>query len=276
MKVHHLNLGSMHLTGGPLVRNRARTSDPPLLVCHALLLETGDGLVLVDTGFGVLDLAEPERRIGRLLLALTRPDLDPSRTAAARVEALGFAREDVRHVVVTHLDVDHAGGLPDFPAAKVHVMEGERDAAVSRRAFMHRLRYRPHQWAHGPAWECYDVPRGERWKGFESVRPLRGLPPEVLLVPLAGHSPGHAAVAVDRGAEGVLLHCGDAYFHRDQLHPTRPRCPPALAAFQRLVAEDREALASNQARLRDLANDPAAGVRVFSAHDPEELAAFEP
>jgi glyoxylase-like metal-dependent hydrolase (beta-lactamase superfamily II) len=51
--------------------------------------------------------------------------------------------------------------------------------------------------------------------GFEAVRDLDGLPPEILLVPLAGHTWGHSAVAIDTG-DGWLLHAGDAYFFRGE------------------------------------------------------------
>jgi glyoxylase-like metal-dependent hydrolase (beta-lactamase superfamily II) len=32
-----------------------------------------------------------------------------------QIERLGFRREDVRHIVITHFDFDHIGGLVDFP-----------------------------------------------------------------------------------------------------------------------------------------------------------------
>ena len=48
MKVHHLNCGTMHPPRGPVC------------VCHVLLVETDNGLVLVDAGFGVDDCADPE------------------------------------------------------------------------------------------------------------------------------------------------------------------------------------------------------------------------
>ncbi len=48
MKVHHLNCGTMHPAKGPEC------------VCHVLLLETDNGLVLVDSGFGVDDCADPQ------------------------------------------------------------------------------------------------------------------------------------------------------------------------------------------------------------------------
>jgi hypothetical protein len=37
------------------------------------------------------------------------------------------------------------------------------------------------------------------------------------------------------------------------------------------MAVDDEARRDNRARLRTLANDPRAGVRVFCAHDPRDL-----
>ena len=112
MRIHHLNVGTLcprgarwvNGTGGPFQRAR--------LVCHALLLETEDGLVLVETGLGTRDIADPAR-LGKSWVRLVTPKLDPSETAIARVRALGFAPSDVRHIVLTHLDLDHAGGLED-------------------------------------------------------------------------------------------------------------------------------------------------------------------
>jgi glyoxylase-like metal-dependent hydrolase (beta-lactamase superfamily II) len=42
-------------------------------------------------------------------------------TTVRQVEKLGFRTKDVTHVVLTHCDPDHAGGLADFPHADVHV-----------------------------------------------------------------------------------------------------------------------------------------------------------
>jgi dihydrofolate reductase len=40
----------------------------------------------------------------------------------------------------------------------------------------------------------YQPGDGEPWFGFERVRPLDGLPPEIALIPLIGHTFGHAGV----------------------------------------------------------------------------------
>src|SRR3712207_8497318 len=48
-------------------------------------------------------------------------------------------------------------------------------------------------------------PAGEGWFGFDAVRQLQGLPPEILLVPLPGHTHGHAGVAVRHDSRWMLL-----------------------------------------------------------------------
>ncbi|WP_274918587.1 hypothetical protein [Streptomyces sp. WZ-12] len=95
---------------------------------------------------------------------------------------------------------------------------------------------------------------GEPWYGFDAVRELDGLPPGILLVPLAGHTRGHAGVAVDTG-RGWLLHAGDAYFHPGELDPVRPHCPPALALFESKVQTEKQARLHNQQRSRELAHE---------------------
>lgn len=241
------------------------------LVCHCLLVETdAQGLVLVDTGFGTGDLADPAR-LGAMR-HLLRWNQDPDGTAVARVRALGHRPEDVRHIVLTHLDLDHAGGLADFPHAKVHLLAAEHEAALRPATAAERSRYRSVQWAHGPDWATY-APAGEPWKGFPAVRQLDGLPPEILMIPLTGHTRGHAGIAVAQGGprDGWSLHAGDAYFFHGRMAP-EPWAPSGIAAFERLAAIDRRAMESNRERLRELrARDE--DVRIFCAHDPIELAA---
>jgi glyoxylase-like metal-dependent hydrolase (beta-lactamase superfamily II) len=195
---------------------------------------------------------------------MARPRLDLEQTALAHVERLGFDRRDVRDIVVTHLDLDHAGGLSDFPDATVHVYEPEHHAATVGPTLAERRRYRALQLSHGPKWQRYTL-EGDTWRGLRAVRALSD---DVLLVPTVGHSRGHVAVAV-RDGDGYLLHAGDAYFHHEEMSAP-PRCPSGLRAFQSLVAFDDRLRVENQGVLRELARDHA-DVRVFSAHSEHEL-----
>lgn len=244
--------------GGPLAEAR--------IVAHCLLIEAGGDLVLVDTGLGTEDVADP-KRLGQPFRALIRPQCDAAETAVRRVAELGLDPKDVRHVIATHLDVDHAGGLGDFPDAEVHVFAPELAAALNP-PLRDRARYIKAQWAHGPRWAEYSVD-GDSWFGFESVRILEDLDAEIAIVPLPGHSAGHSGVAIDTGS-GWLLHCGDAYFHRGEV-ATPHHCPPALRLFQTVVQHDGQARHRNQERLRELARHHGEEVTLVSSHDPEEL-----
>jgi glyoxylase-like metal-dependent hydrolase (beta-lactamase superfamily II) len=268
MRIHHLSCGSLCPHGGSLIGGEGGPLTRASIVCHCLLIESSDGLVLVDTGFGSADARNPAQ-LGQAFRLSLSPRPRHEETALAQVEALGFSPADVRHIVATHLDPDHAGGLPDFPAAEVHVLAPELAAALHP-SLRERARYRRAHIAHGPRWVEHDTGAGgERWFGFESIRILPGLDVEVALIPLAGHSRGHTGIAVNKG-DGWLLHCGDAYFRQAQIE-TPPSCPPLLTAFQRLLASDHGARVANTERLRELAASHGDEVTLFSSHDPHEL-----
>lgn len=269
MRVHHLNCGTLRPAGGRLVSGEGGVLRRARALMHCLLIETSRELVLVETGLGARDLADPVGRLGRPFLALAGPRLDPDEAAVRQVARLGHAPEDVRDIVLTHLDLDHAGGLPDFPPARVHVSGAERAGALALATRTDRRRYRAHLWAHGPTW-APEPPPSETWFGITGARRVVGPDAEILLVPLPGHSHGHCGVAV-RTASGWLLHAGDAYFHRREMDPERPRCPLGWRLFQRAIQVDADARLASQAALRRLVREHATEVRIFCAHDPVEF-----
>lgn len=269
--MHHLDCGPLRPIGGALMDGIS----PGLighLPCHCLAIETdAHGLVLVDTGLGVRDIARPTQRLPWPNAAGLRPLLDPARTMLRQLKALGHSPRDVTHIVMTHLDFDHAGGLIDFPKARVHLLEREAAAATARRGLQGRIRYRPAQWGDTRRWHAYAA--GERWFGFEAVSGLVGLPPEILFVPLPGHTPGHAGVAID-GPRGWVLHAGDSYFNRAEMYARPPVAPAGAAAYEWLLAWDVAIARRNRARLRQLVRGTDGPAAVFCTHDPVELAAM--
>jgi glyoxylase-like metal-dependent hydrolase (beta-lactamase superfamily II) len=265
MRVHHLNCGSMCPFGRRLINGEGPLLERGRMVAHVLLVEGNHGLTLVDTGFGTQDVRERSKRLGAAFLAMTGARLREEETALRQVERLGFKASDVRHIAVTHLDVDHAGGLADFPDAEVHVFRAEHEAAMRPSWGLERERYRKAQWAHGPRWKVHDVD-GDRFLGFPAVKAIGD---EVLLVPMVGHTRGHVVVAVKDGP-GHLLHCGDAYFAGTEMDE-RPSCPAGLSVFQKVIAWDDKLRQQNQARLRELIRSRPAEITAFSAHCPTEF-----
>jgi glyoxylase-like metal-dependent hydrolase (beta-lactamase superfamily II) len=241
------------------------------LACHCLLLETTSGLVLVDTGLGTRDVQNPRERLSWFFLSLLSPDFRVEMTAVRQIEKLGYSAADVRHIVLTHLDFDHAGGLDDFPAATVHLLEPERAHAAAQQTWLDRQRFRPQQWSSAARWTTYPLNRGERWSGFEGAVPLTGLGGEVVLVPLFGHTLGHAGVAVNRG-DRWLLQAGDAYFDEREMRD-KPACTPGLRFYQWLMEKDRRARLANQARLREL-KSTRRDIEILCSHDLVEFSRY--
>ncbi len=253
--IHHLNCASFNPLGGPR------------MVAHVLLVERDEGLLLVDTGFGTADLASP-KRLGRPFLAVVRPALDPGEPAVAQLAGLGFSAEDVTDIALTHLDLDHVGGIGDFPHARIHVFDKELEAATHRK-LAERGRYQPKQWAHGPQWVRHHE-AGDPWFGFETVTALGD---DVLLVPLLGHTRGHCGVAVKRPKGGWLFHAGDTFFDAAQI-AAEPSCNGFLKGFQRFAAIDNKRRLANSERVRELTLGHPDEVTVFCAHDASQYDAL--
>ena len=71
----------------------------------------------IETGFGFEDARNP-RQLGVAFSAMMRPRPEISTTAVKQIEALGFTASDVRHIVATHLDLDHAAASRTSPTPK--------------------------------------------------------------------------------------------------------------------------------------------------------------
>jgi glyoxylase-like metal-dependent hydrolase (beta-lactamase superfamily II) len=252
MKIHHLNCGTLHPR---LIKAEA--------IVYCLLLESSEGLILVDTGFGTKDYSTPSPRMKIFCYLAGVPGVREE-TALHQVLELGFQVEDVKHIVLTHLHLDHAGGLRDFPNAYVHVFKPEYCAAMKPRGGM-ELAYDSSQWAHDPKWVFHEQIVGN-WYGFECVPVLASGGIEILFIPLPGHTRGHCGVVVGKAGEW-LFQCGDAaspfhsasdLHHRDPSHHYLNFLPRRFARW---------VIGPHVPRLRSLIQNHGEEVRVISSHD---------
>lgn len=252
MKIHHLNCGSI---SDRLLRTRS--------IVYCLLVETNEGLVLVDSGMGRKDYSDPSFLMKVFIYLMGIPG-KMEETAFYQVQDLGYNLSDVRHIVLTHLHLDHAGGLPDFPEAQVHIHQTEYEGGRNPRTLLERG-YDPTHWSHGPNWVVHSGDMVD-WYGFNSLSIIEGLKPEIRLVPLPGHTRGHCGVAISTD-KGWLLQCGDA---ASPQHPATDihgldsskhgtKILPAWFAFR--------FLGPHAPRIRQLLQDYGDEVDAISGHD---------
>lgn len=247
-KIHHINCGWLHAPPNPKA------------CCHCLLLQDANGLALVDTGIGTGDVHDPVGRLGQTLIDRAGFQFNEADTAARQIEALGFKPSDVKHIVLSHGDPDHAGGLGDFPNATVHISPEERDAVEKG-----HWRYLPVHFAHGPKWNTR--PKSTRdWFGIEARILDLGFESEILQIPLFGHTMGQCGNAIQQGGKWVL-HVADAYYLRIELDTDDSPVAPLVKAR---AMDDAMRIAS-LAHLRRLHRDHADEIEMFGYHDTREL-----
>lgn len=149
---------------------------------------------------------------------LARFELLPHEEAAPQMAKAGFDPQRVRWVVLTHLHTDHVGGLAALRNAEVIVSRTEWEAAQGMGG---RIRgYLPQRWPPGlhPRVVDFDGPAvGPFPRSFDIASDG-----QLLLVPLPGHTRGHAALLVRDDTARSYLCAGDAAHHASELAQTAP------------------------------------------------------
>lgn len=268
MQIHHLNCGTMYAFGFPRDDNRGGFFKRGHGVIHCLLVDTGDGLALVDTGWGVRDCMAPSP-IVRQFASLVGCRRDLNETAIRQIESLGYDPAEVNHIFLTHLHLDHAGGLPDFPSATVHLLADELDASLHSRTLMERYAYRPEHRAHHPKWQL-DRCQGDQWFGLDCAPPVRIGKAEFVLLPFTGHTRGHCGIAV-RVNDRWLLHCGDVYGYYRQADPVQPYRHPSGRLIELLTTSGFKMPKRHWIRIRRLRQQHGDKIQTFCAHDAYEF-----
>jgi N-acyl homoserine lactone hydrolase len=220
MRVHVIETGRVQIKASQIVgrgHGLARRIAPLFdaewsewLPVNAYAIEHRDGVILVDTGVsaGVKHLP----RWHPYFRFCVRFNVEPEQEAGPQLKALGIGSPDVTRVVLTHLHIDHDGGLGHFPMSEVLVSPAELQCATSAAG---RLRgYLPQRWpkAFDPKPLILDdgpygpFPRSKRLTADGAI----------VAVATPGHTRDHLSVVVEEHDRPVFI-AGDTSYNEETM-----------------------------------------------------------
>jgi len=208
----------------------------------AYLIQTNDGTnVLVDTGFSSAAIAAAKEP------GYTGPLLGQAIPVTDALAQIGVRPEDVRYLVATHFDPDHAGGTDLFPNAEIVVQQAHYDAAKSGQHQRYQMT-RTH-------WDIDGL-------HYRFINGDTELLPGIELIESSGHAPGHQSLLVRLPETGPVLLAIDAITRNpgDMLPEERPDNPMDV---------DSAAARVSVRKLTDLADREGVTLIVYG-HDANE------
>ncbi|MCR4891013.1 MAG: MBL fold metallo-hydrolase [Lachnospiraceae bacterium] len=159
------------------------------------LIDTGDEVILVDTGFPA---GTPEESPDETSLGYTGKDICSYMEAFA---ALGYKPEQVTKILLTHKHSDHSGEIKSFPNAKVYVGKDEL-AAAELQGLTNLV---PVEYTDGA---YYNFPESQK------------IADGIFLIKAKGHTYGNSIVIVELDGLFYMLH-GDITYVDEALYENK-------------------------------------------------------
>jgi glyoxylase-like metal-dependent hydrolase (beta-lactamase superfamily II) len=170
------------------------------------------GPILIDTGLHPSVAVDPKQNLGRLgAKVFGGLRMEPSDAVPAQLRTRGIEPADVRLVVMTHLHIDHASAISEFPGATFVVSDAEWDAATDdSKPWLHG--YRRRQFDHAFDYRLLDfgAPEVDSYATFGRSLDLLG-DGSIRVVFTPGHTHGHMSVIL-RLSDREALVAGDAIY----------------------------------------------------------------
>jgi len=202
-----------------------------LPIC-AYLLDTAQGWILLDTGVDTERLRDPARLQRHFTdCGMMAPVVRESHDLARQFAEIGIGYSDVKHVIISHLHLDHTGHLRHFAHAPIHLQQAEHAHGFSAAA----------GWAYFK--DDYTDPKLD-WRlkdgDWEAC-------PGLTLLHTRGHTEGHQSAVVELSCAGTIVlpfDAGDLQENFDDEVPPGECCDEtaALASIRRLkqIARERQ------------------------------------
>ena len=185
---------------------------PVFLVRHPSV-----GLVLIDTGLHPSIGAKPRENFGRLAARFVLPPrLAAGQDVPAQLRARGLDAKQISVVVMTHLHLDHASAISEFPSSTFVLTAAEWTAATTeRRPLLHGYRPAHYDYVFDYRTVSYEGDWVSSYGSFGRTLDLFG-DGSIRLAATPGHSAGHQSVIL-RLRERDFVVAADAVYTINQL-----------------------------------------------------------
>ena len=260
MRVHAIQTGRVRIKASQIIgrgRGLSRRLAPLFdaewsdwLPVNAYAIERHDGVILVDTGASASFMRLP--RWHPYFRFCVRFDIEPEEEAGPQLKALGIGSADVKRVVLTHLHIDHDGGLSYFPTSEILVSPAEKRRAAGVAG---QLRgHLPQRWPKAFDPKPLILDDGP----YGPFRRSKRLTADGAIVAVAtpGHTRDHLSVIVEDGDKTVFI-AGDASYDEETM----------LAGAVDGVSDDEAQASATLAAIQALAE--ARPTIYLPAHDPQ-------
>lgn len=202
--------------GSLKILRAAREENTPVPVPAFLIRHPKAGSILVDTGLHPAIASDPTSNLGRFGTWFSKPKLDHGDDVSAQLRAKAVDPGSIRLVILTHLHLDHASAIADFPDATFIVTGAEWKEATSGLFSFKKGYHRPQfDYAFDFRTVTFDGPNVSSYASFGRTIDLFG-DGSIRLASTPGHTAGHQSV-IARLKERDLVIGGDATYLASQL-----------------------------------------------------------
>jgi len=191
MKLYVLEAGHVYIPDTSHFTPERNMGAPITIPLSMFFIDHPKGLVVFDTGLNMDNLPEAMKK---------DVQYTPDQRIDRQMARLGYRPEDVKYVILSHMHVDHVGGMAFFPDATFIVRKEEL-----------RMAWWPESYEGGYFFLDYKDTRGYKYiqpRDDEEVDVF--FDGSLVLVDTRGHSRGHQSLIVNLQKSGRIVLAGDA------------------------------------------------------------------
>ncbi len=216
------------------------------------LIEHPEGYVLFDTGNAYETVHNKHEHWGSAAEAYD-PVMSEEEWVVNAIQKVGVKPEDIKYVVLSHLHLDHAGGVGHFPNARYVVQRKELHFAYVPDPYM-KAAYIRKDFDKDVKWAILE---GEQDDNFDLFRDGK-----IIVKFTPGHTPGHQSLLLNLEKTGPMLLTADSCYTTENLDED---------VLPGLVADPISTVKTIE-RFRLMREQ---GVKIVTGHDPEAWKSYK-